>query len=300
MSDAGVLVVGAGRVGSALSRALHDAGMPVATVPGRDLAAAAARLAHPSAPGLVVLAVPDGVIASVAAALAARLADHDVGSDGSPPAHPGASERPARTRAVTHCCGALGLDVLAPLAARGYATGCWHPLQAFPTRSTGVEPGITWAITATEPLAGRLEDLTARVGGLPLRLAEADKPLYHAAAALASNYTVTLAAHATALLRECGLAPQTSLRAVLPLLRITLAGLAEAGLPDGLTGPLARGDLGTVTRHLDALAAYPDTLALYRAAGLATLSLLAERGMAPGDLARARALLGGDETVIEG
>lgn len=281
-----VLVLGAGSVGSAVSRALREAGIPVAAASGRDLAAAGTHLAQPGPCSLLVLAVPDGAVGSVAAALAGPVA-----TAGSPPRD--------TTWAVVHCSGALGLDVLDPLAALGWSTGCWHPLQAFPTRSTPVEPGITWAVTATEPLAGTLAELTARVGGIPLRLAESDKARYHAAAALAANYTVTLAAHATALLGDCGLAPEAGLRAVLPLLRTTLAGLDRVGLPDGLTGPLARGDLGTVSRHLAALSAYSDTLALYRAAGRATLPLLAQRGMPAADVDRARALLA-EPAVTEG
>lgn len=297
-----VLVVGAGSVGSALSRALRDAGMPVALVSGRDLAATGVHLARAGPRRLLVLAVPDRAVESVAADLAGPVAADLAGpvaavlagpvtSAGSPP--------PGTPWAVVHCSGALGLDVLDPLAALGCSTGCWHPLQAFPTPSTAVERGITWAVTATEPLAGTLAELTGLVGGIPLRLAESDKVRYHAAAALAANYTVTLAAHATALLGDCGLAPEAGLRAVLPLLRTTLAGLDRVGLPDGLTGPLARGDLGTVTRHLDVLAAYPDTLALYRAAGRATLTLLARRGMPADDVERARALLA-EPAVTEG
>ncbi|MEI2765137.1 MAG: Rossmann-like and DUF2520 domain-containing protein [Dermatophilaceae bacterium] len=289
-----VLVVGAGSVGSALSRALRDAGMPVALVSGRDLAAAGVHLARAGPRRLLVLAVPDRAVESVAADLAGPVAAVLAGpvtSAGAPP--------PGTPWAVVHCSGALGLDVLDPLAALGCSTGCWHPLQAFPTPSTAVERGITWAVTATEPLAGTLAELTGLVGGIPLRLAESDKVRYHAAAALAANYTVTLAAHATALLGDCGLAPEAGLRAVLPLLRTTLAGLDRVGLPDGLTGPLARGDLGTVTRHLDVLAAYPDTLALYRAAGRATLTLLARRGMPADDVERARALLA-EPAVTEG
>lgn len=281
MTDPRVVVVGAGRVGSALSRALADAGMPGALLPARDLDVVAAGFA---AADLTVLAVSDGAVASVAAGLATR-----VGHSAHPPA-------------VVHCCGALGLDVLASLAALGASTGCWHPLQAFPSRHTRVEAGITWAITASAPLDTTLLELTERVHGIPLLLREADKPRYHAAAALASNYSVTLVAHATAVLQGCGLDRDGALAATLALVRSTLHGLAEVGLPDGLTGPLARGDVGTVSTHLRALAAYPDTLALYRAAGLATVPLLADRGMPPGDLERVRMALAADpgETVTEG
>lgn len=291
MSNPRVLVVGAGRVGSALSRALHDAGMPGALVSGRDRTDAAPRLAQAD---LLVLAVPDRAVAEVAADVAVDLGAVLAGDlPGSAGPGRGAAARlaPWSPPAVVHCCGALGLDVLAPLAALGASTGCWHPLQAFPSRHTRVDAGITWAITASAPLDTTLRELTERVHGIPLFLREADKPRYHAAAALASNYSVTLVAHATAVLQDCGLDRDGALAATLALVRSTLHGLAEVGLPDGLTGPLARGDVGTVSTHLRALAAYPDMLALYRAAGLATVPLLADRGMPPEEVERVREVL---------
>ncbi len=273
-------ILGAGRVGSALARALRDAGVELVGVGSRSPDAArrlAAEVASPRLGGeellrradLLLLTVGDDALAPLAAELAAA---------------PLGAVEPAPA-AVAHCSGALGLQVLGPLAARGHAVGCLHPLQAIATTATPLRPGLTFAVTADGPLRSVLVGLARRLQAHPLVLPDEAKTRYHAAAALAANYTVTLTAHAAALLQDCGLSRTQALTALIPLLYSTIDGLAEAGLPDGLTGPLARGDVGTVARHLAELADRPDVAALYRAAAVATLPLLADRGLSPATVA---------------
>lgn len=251
-----IAVLGSGRVAHALADALTRQGCDVSRRSARDPGRTQALSAD-----LAVLAVSDDAIGPVAAELAADT--EDVG----------------RNRAVVHCSGALDRTPLGPLAERGWQTGGWHPLQAFATPDSPVLPGVTWGITADEGLAATLAGLSRLLGGHPVRLEDADRALYHAAAAMASNYTDVLVYHATLLLEDCGLDRDHALRALLPLVRTSLDGLERAGLPAGLTGPLSRGDVGTVRRHLAALADRPDTERLYRAAGRATEPLLRERGM---------------------
>ncbi len=266
-------ILGMGRVGAALARALVAHGLPLVGLSSRQpelaqpladelsvpLLAPAALLERAE---LVVLAVSDDAIASVAAELAPQA---------------GA----AIPQAVVHCSGALALEPLEPLAAAGWQVGAWHPLQAFATRAAALHPGITWGITAAEPLRSTLHALTHTLEGQPRDVAAADKPLYHAAAVLACNYAITLAAQAVAVLDSCGFSADDALSALLPLLSGNLAGLERVGLPAALTGPLARGDAGTITRHLELLdATHPDAAALYRACARATLPLLQQRGMA--------------------
>lgn len=202
--------------------------------------------------------------------------------------------RPPPARIVVHCSGARDEGPLQPLADAGWVVGCWHPLQAFPTSGTSVEPGITWAITGGYDVTRVLMTLTEALGGEPLVLPAAAKARYHAAATLASNYCVTLMAHAARLLGDVGMSPEAASQALLALLRTTLSGVAQAGLPGGLTGPLVRGDFGTVRSHLDELGDRPDTLALYRAAGRATVCLLADRGLPPTVVAEAARLMGAE------
>ncbi len=304
-------IVGAGRVGSAVGRALAAAGVRVVAVASRrrsaarDLAVdvgadvtAADEVFHRA--DLTLLTVSDGAIAGLAADLAAAWP-----ARGAEPARSGTPTSPksrgvtgwhtAGWRAVVHCSGALDDTPLRPLAEAGLLTGSWHPLQAFATADTPLAAGITWAVTAPPDLAAVLTALSRQVGGRPVPLAAADTVRYHAAAALASNYTVTLAADASRLLEGCGFSHDEAQMALLPLLRTTLEGVARHGLPGGLTGPLVRGDVETVRAHLAALTPYPDIAALYRALGRATVPLLVARGTDPAAVAAARAILGDAE-----
>lgn len=260
-----VAVLGTGRVAHALAGALDRVGVEVTRRSARDPQRADALEAD-----LTVLAVSDDAIGPVAAGLAQEAAE-----DGAHDAEP----RDGAAGAVVHCSGALDRTPLAPLADRGWRTGGWHPLQAFATPDSPVPPGVTWGITADEVLSARLVELTRLLGGHPLQLRDEDRARYHAAAAIASNFTDVLVYHAALLLQDCGLDREAALRALLPLVRTSMDGLERVGLPAGLTGPLSRGDVGTVRRHLAALTDRPETERLYREAGLATEPLLRERGM---------------------
>lgn len=262
--------VGAGAAGGALARALAAAGVPVVAVTGKGperahtLAAAIPECAAvPTAQDvadradLVVLAVPDQAIAEVCASVRWRA-----------------------DAAVVHCSGAHSLDVLEPARAAGALVGGCHPLQTL----TGAPEdaarlaGSVFGIEAEEPLRGMLADLVERIGGRPVFLSARDKALYHASAVLISNYTVTLAATAAGLWEAFGVDRRDGLRALLPLLQGTVANLEQHGVPNALTGPIARGDAGTLERHLNVLADYrPDLLPLYRELGRHTVPLARER-----------------------
>nr|PZN59156.1 MAG: DUF2520 domain-containing protein [Sphaerobacter thermophilus] len=262
--------VGAGAAGGALARALAAAGVTVVTVTGKGperahtLAAAIPECAAvPTAQDvadradLVVLAVPDRAIAEVCASVRWRA-----------------------DAAVVHCSGAHSLDVLEPARAAGALVGGCHPLQTL----TGAPEdaarlaGSVFGIEAEEPLRGMLADLVERIGGRPVFLSARDKALYHASAVLISNYTVTLAATAAGLWEAFGVDRRDGLRALLPLLQGTVANLEQHGVPNALTGPIARGDAGTLERHLNVLADYrPDLLPLYRELGRHTVPLARER-----------------------
>ncbi len=285
-------VIGLGRVGSAIARAV--AGLPRSA--GFALVGVSPHRLHDPCPladeidvpmlgpidllcfaELTVLAAPDDALAGAAADLGAAFEDEVRDGAG----------------ALVHCSGALDASVLEPMAAPGWTLGAWHPLQAFPTSSSAVRPGITWAVTAPTPLAELLAALSAALGGRAFDLPAAAKPRYHAAASMAANYLVTQVWHAVSLLESCGLPRPDALAALVPLLESTVAGLADAGLPAGLTGPLARGDAATVDRHLSALDGLPDAATLYRAVGTATLPLLVARGVDADVVARLAALLEG-------
>jgi predicted short-subunit dehydrogenase-like oxidoreductase (DUF2520 family) len=282
-------VIGCGRLGASLARALAAAGYRVVALAGRDparpraLAGAipGARAVAPEEAArsaeLLLLAVPDAAVEELASAL---------------PWRPG--------QAAVHCAGALDLAPLAAAAAAGAARGCLHPLQAFPEpggspqRLRGVTIGVEAAEADGSALGALLEALALDVGAArTLRLEGVDRARYHAAAVLASNDVVALAAAAGRAWALAGLPAEQAAPALGPL----LVGAAEAvaALPPGeplrtaLTGPLVRGDVATVRGHLDALAGEPGLAALYRALGRELLALgLAHRPAAAAEL---RALL---------
>jgi len=279
-----VALLGAGGAGSALGVGLAAAGIAVTAVWSRRFERAqqlAARLPGAHAVGdpqqacdrgaLVVLAVPDSAIAPLCAQLRWR---------------PG--------QAVIHLAGAYGRELLAPAARAGAETGAFHPLQTFAgAADPAAWQGVGIAIDADPPLADELVWLAWQLGAEPFLLDPAQRPLYHAAAAIAANGFVALVGTAAELLgRAAGLERARAVRHLLPLLRGVLHNLEQLGLPQALTGPVARADRTTLERHVQALAhAAPEQLALYRVLARAMLPLARERAAAdPERLAALEAL----------
>lgn len=250
MTPPAVTVVGGGRVGLSLGRALSRAGWAVTTCGRRErplpppLGASVRDLrAAVAGAELVVLCVPDDAIAEVAAAVAA-------------------TGTVARGTVVLHASGLLDRGVLAPVAACGAACGSWHPLQSLadpdgdPDALCGA-PAILEG-DAAAVAAGRA--IAAACGMAPvLEVAAAAKPAYHAAAVFAGNYPVVLLRIAERLLREAGIAADATL--FVPMLQRVAANIAARGTDGALTGPAVRGDAGTMAAHRAVLD--PETAALY-------------------------------------
>lgn len=246
-----VAILGRGRVGRSLGEALRAAGVPVTLRPARDEATYAGGFA---ADELVVLAVPDDAIAATAERVGAARSSGDEGT----------TSRPA----VVHLSGARGLAPVQTLADAGFAVGVAHPYYPFPeAQPPEVFRGITLGLTATTgALGARLESLARAIGAVPRRVAADGWVAYHASGVLASNYLVVLAAQAAALLERAGFDRDGAREALIPLMRGTLDNLAAQGTENALSGPLRRGDVGTIERHLAWLdEAAPDVAATYRA-----------------------------------
>jgi predicted short-subunit dehydrogenase-like oxidoreductase (DUF2520 family) len=221
---------------------------------------------------LVLIAVPDDAIGAVAADLAR---DEAVG----------------QRHVVLHLSGLLDRDALRALSVTRAALGSFHPLQSIADPSTasarlrgafaGLE-GDDRALDAGERLAGTL-------GMHPVPLAVGGKAAYHAGAVIASNYVVVLASVAARLASKAGVPPAEARTLYLPLMQGTVANLA-LGPAAALTGPVRRADAVTIRRHLAALA--PGDRALYRALGLAALSLAREAGLGEAPAAAVERALG--------
>ncbi len=208
---------------------------------------------------LWLLAVPDGAIASVAAELAE------------------AGVVPAGT-VVAHFSGAGEAELLAPLRQCGATLGSLHPVYSFadPLRAVEGFAGTACAIEGDKAACQELEKLAVALAGRPFRLT-GSKAAYHAALCIASNYLVTLAALAETTAGVAGITAAQSLPLISGLMRQTLANIASLGPAAALTGPIVRGDAGTVASHLAALAEHPALLALYRPLGQATVELAGSR-----------------------
>lgn len=182
---------------------------------------------------------------------------------------------------VVHCSGADSLDILEPARVRGAQVGAFHPLQSFASAAQAVEnlPGSFFALEGEEPLLGILKEMAQALNGRYVLLGPGDKVLYHTAAVLASNYTVALMSMATELWQTFGVTQGDATSALLPLLQGTVNNIARVGLPNCLTGPIARGDTGTIRKHLTALAASaPGLIPAYREMGLRAIPVALAKG----------------------
>lgn len=262
-------VIGAGRVGPVLAAGLAAAGHQITAVstgsqPQRvrdllpDVPVRPALDVARDLPDLLLLSVPDDGLAALAAQL---------------PARPG--------QVVAHTSGAHGTCVLAPTTRQGADPLALHPAMTFTGEPADLDrlPGIGYGVTAPAPVRPLASQLVADLGGTPHWVAESARPLYHAALAHGANHLVTLVNEAADRLREAGVADPAQLLA--PLLRAALDNTLRLG-DAALTGPVARGDAGTLADHLRALAsAAPGSVGVYRALARRT----ADRAIAAGALA---------------
>ena len=184
-------------------------------------------------------------------------------------------------QSVVHCSGADSTDILEPAKKSGAMVGSSHPLQTFAGVKQAIEniPGSTFAVEAEEPLLSTLKDMAIALDGHWIELKASDKVVYHAAAVFACNYLVTLVKLATDLWQTFSIPPDQATQALLPLIRGTLHNIESIGIPQCLTGPIARGDTGTIEKHLDSLKkAAPTLLSTYKELGLQTIPISLAKG----------------------
>ncbi len=282
-----VAIVGAGAMARALGLRLAESGYPVEAVvsrrrgPAQALAGllgahvASDRLSDIPGVPLVVLAVPDDEIADLAETLA-----------GAPRAWPGA--------VVLHTSGALTAALLEPLRREGARTLSFHPLQTL-TREADAETlsGVTVAVEGEAPGVAAGIELAVGLGMRYLVLAADAKPRYHLAASMASNLLVTLMATVQEVLASIGVDRGQALSILGPLLQGTIDNVTASSPEDALTGPVARGDLGTLRAHGLALRKeLPHLVPAYAALSVEAVRLAVRAGtLAPGRAEDVLALL---------
>lgn len=278
-------IVGAGAVGTALGLALSRAGWPVVAVASRDAArrdrfrslvpgvrAFAEATALLDEVELVILCVPDDAVAAVAGSLHLYSG-----------------------QALIHTSGLLGPEVLESAMAAGTQVGAFHPLVAFAEaeRAVAALRGATIAVEGDDQLTALLAEMAEAIGGVAVRLPRGSKPAYHAAAVLAAGGFVALLDAIAELGRVAGLDEAGALAVYGPLVEGTLANARALGIRAALTGPITRGDVGTLTVHLRTLRDHaPGALPLYVAAAEREIVLAEARGaLAPEAAERLRAAL---------
>ncbi len=261
--------IGAGTVGTALAVRLSQKGYPVASVSSRSQASARSLACQAGAEvrdnqgvadsaALIFITTPDDAITSVVSSIKWHAGQN-----------------------IVHCSGADSAGVLEPAKRLGARVGVFHPLQTFASVKQAIEnlPGSTFALESDEPLLGTLKEMAASLDGNWVELKAGDRVLYHAAAVIACNYLVTLVNLATDLWQTFNIPPQQATQALLPLIRGTVHNISTVGIPGCLTGPIARGDTGTIRKHLNALQERaPAVLSTYRELGLQTIPIALAKG----------------------
>lgn len=263
--------IGCGRVGRTLARALANAGYPVCAAWTRD-PAALQRFAD-EIPGVMPCGTAQDVVQRCDFVWI-TVADDAIASVGQ------SLQWSARHR-VVHCSGATSLAALDKARRDGARTGGFHPLQMFANPEVALRglPGCTVGIAADEHFAGELSDIAVRLGCVPFQVPEGSRALYHASAYYVGPFLIALLREASLLWKSFGGTEQQTLDALLPLLAGTVAAVKDAGLAKGMGGCVARGDVGTIGKHLDALHELStDAEALYRALALRTVPMGLERG----------------------
>ncbi len=283
-------VVGAGRVGASIGASLRLAGHLVVGASG--VSEASVTRIDTMLPGvpridveevvrrseLVFLAVPDDAIAELVEGLGAVGAWRG-------------------GQLVAHCSGRLGLDVLDAATRAGAIPLAIHPAMTFTGTSLDLDRmvGATFAVTAPAAFLPIAQALVVEMGGEPVVLEDAARPLYHAALVHGANHVVTLVSQASSLLAAAGIDDPGRLLG--PLVHASVDGvLADApGAISTLTGPVVRGDAGTVASHVAALASRPEAVQAYRAMARATADVALSSGrIGPADYAAVIAALGDD------
>jgi predicted short-subunit dehydrogenase-like oxidoreductase (DUF2520 family) len=252
-------ILGAGRVGRALGRLLHERGWRILVVAAHSEATArkAAKFIrtgrplagishHTLAAKIILISVPDDAIPEIAAELA-RIGGQQL-----------------RGKIVLHTSGARDAAALEPVRAFGAFAGSMHPMQTFNGVSVPPLEGKIFAIEGDAPAVRVARSIARSLGGVPVNITAEKKPLYHAAGAFAAGLVLALEEAGVQMLKTSGLPQREALHALLSLSRQVLDHYEKLGPHKAWTGPLSRGDYGVVASNEEAIAHYhPEFLEAY-------------------------------------
>lgn len=286
MSD--ITLIGTGKLGTSLGFALSLKGYRIAALSDRDHSSAKesrqiigeGKVFKKNAPAArlgdwVILSVPDDEIVKVAE----ELADSDIEWKG---------------KYVFHCSGLHSTESLKSLKIKGAGTASIHPVRSFPQK----KPSPDAFENTFFGLEGKAEALKAAkkivllLGGRFFLLRPEDKPLYHTACSLASNFLVTLLDTAMCLFQQAGLTKHVASQILFPLVQGTLQNVKKFNAGSALTGPIVRGDKDSVQKQLKALEKFPEVQELYKKLAFQTLCFAGrEKNLSGADFNALKALL---------
>lgn len=269
-----IAIVGAGNLGTALGILLKELGYPLVGVVSRTVESARRGGEALEAPwdtaympllggaGVIFITTPDRAIAPVCREMA-----------GAGAFKPG--------DLVIHTSGAHSSEILGPAREKGAAVMSVHPLQTVPSPQAGVRnlPGSYFAVEGDGEGLPLVRGVIAGLGGHLVEVPTGLKPLYHASACVVSNYFVAVVRLGLSMMERIGLEKEEALAALLPLIQGTMQNIREVGVPQGLTGPISRGDAPTLQGHLEVMArSMPEIIPLYRELGRYTVQVSLEKG----------------------
>jgi predicted short-subunit dehydrogenase-like oxidoreductase (DUF2520 family) len=254
-----IAIIGAGRLGTCLGTALTRADYRISSLTAKTIEEAeeSRQIIGQGEPGtnnrraakmaeLIILTVPDDLIEKVAD----EMAD---------PSFPWANKQ------VFHCSGLYSSRILKSLKKLGAVTASFHPVQTFPYKSekSGLFKNIYVSLEGDPRAMKTAEGLITKIGARTFPIKAKDKPVYHLACSIASNLLVTFIDIAIDLIKRTGFSEEQSFGILFPLIKKTLQNVKDLSVTGALTGPVKRGDVDTIEKHLESLKELPDIKSLY-------------------------------------
>jgi predicted short-subunit dehydrogenase-like oxidoreductase (DUF2520 family) len=273
MSRDTIAILGLGKVGRAVGFLLRSAGYTITAVASRSASSLTQGIVYTGGEAFTNLSEA----ASRAQCIFITTSDDAIASVCEKIANEGAI-KPGKK--VIHMSGAGGLNLLETARRSGASTASIHPLQSFADVEGAIKniPGSTFGITSEDEIREWSIKIVRDLAGVPFFISDEDKPLYHAAACIASNYLTTLIHMVEVIYQSLGLRHEDAMHAFWPLVKGTMKNIEERGTVQALTGPIARGDMGPIKKHIEALRnKLPLFLQAYSILGILTTDIGVEK-----------------------
>ena len=237
--------IGAGTVATTFAVKLAEAGYPVVAV--SDVNPAVARIMVGRVQNCQIYDTNQGVVDAADLVIIATWDQAMVPTIDQINWHP--------NKGVVHTSGFFGTDILEPAKRAGARVGGFHPAQLFANldQALGALPGSTFCLLGEPPLLDTLKEMVSAIKCKWIVLKPDEKPLYHVALAFASDFTMVCTKICTELFQKLGVPPSETINTITPILRGTVDGIINLGFPDCFSGPITRGDLSIIAKHVETL-----------------------------------------------